>query len=373
MEFLNLCERLNASMQYLRTKFRAHLNKGAEYHSTPRGRQISRQVNFMNTLILFLVGPVVLIYNIIVRDYGELKFISLVMVIFIGAYISNRRGKTELSNFLALSAGIAISYIAVFVNEKQVAAPFGNLLVTFGALLFVRKQWLKNTLVILALISFVVTGYYNRKYLPFDGPEYFLIIIIVGFYYLALRYWDNQNRKYRREIEDNNKQLKAQNTTIKEQADKLIKTQGELHHAELTQKQKDLDTVLASQAMQIQLKENTISQLDAIARSKDYKKEIRSIKTHLLREIETEKRLHFHNENMSQVNAALYERLLEKHPDLTKAEREMCAYLRIGLSTKEIATLRNINENSVNILKTRVRNKLGLESNSELGSYLIKF
>jgi len=62
--------------------------------------------------------------------------------------------------------------------------------------------------------------------------------------------------------------------------------------------------------------------------------------------------------------------LNEKHPNLTPSEIKMCSYLRLNLSTKDIATLAFLDPNSVRIARTRLRKKLNLSGNVNLVGYI---
>ena len=63
-------------------------------------------------------------------------------------------------------------------------------------------------------------------------------------------------------------------------------------------------------------------------------------------------------------------RLHEKHPDLSNNERMMCAYLKMNLSTKEIAPLLNISVRGVETIRYRLRKKFHLEREESLTDYL---
>ena len=63
--------------------------------------------------------------------------------------------------------------------------------------------------------------------------------------------------------------------------------------------------------------------------------------------------------------------LKEKHPTVTANELKLCAYLRMNLSTKEIAQLMNISVRGVEISRYRLRKKLGIPSETTLFDYLI--
>ena len=64
--------------------------------------------------------------------------------------------------------------------------------------------------------------------------------------------------------------------------------------------------------------------------------------------------------------------LQEKHPDLSNSERMMCAYLKMNLSTKEIAPMLNISVRGVETVRYRLRKKFGLERQDNLTDYLNK-
>jgi DNA-binding CsgD family transcriptional regulator len=63
--------------------------------------------------------------------------------------------------------------------------------------------------------------------------------------------------------------------------------------------------------------------------------------------------------------------LKEKHPTITPNELKLSAYLRMNLSTKEIAQLMNISTRGVEISRYRLRKKLQLSTDTSLFDYLI--
>jgi DNA-binding CsgD family transcriptional regulator len=60
------------------------------------------------------------------------------------------------------------------------------------------------------------------------------------------------------------------------------------------------------------------------------------------------------------------------HPLLTSNDLRLCAYLRLNLSSKEIAPLLNISSRSVEVKRYRLRKKLGLSHESSLSDYILK-
>ncbi len=72
-----------------------------------------------------------------------------------------------------------------------------------------------------------------------------------------------------------------------------------------------------------------------------------------------------------QVHENFFKRLRQKFPDLTPKDQKLCAYLRMNLSTKEIAPLLNISVRGVEISRYRVRKKLGIDSETNLVEYIM--
>lgn len=62
-------------------------------------------------------------------------------------------------------------------------------------------------------------------------------------------------------------------------------------------------------------------------------------------------------------NPRFYKLLHEKHPNLSKSERVLCAYLKLNLSTKEIASITGNTIKTVEVNRSRLRKKLGITNN----------
>lgn len=68
---------------------------------------------------------------------------------------------------------------------------------------------------------------------------------------------------------------------------------------------------------------------------------------------------------------SFYRVLLEKFPSLTPNERKLCALLRTGLSSKDIAILTFQNPQSVDVARYRLRKKLNLVNEENLIDFLL--
>jgi len=72
-----------------------------------------------------------------------------------------------------------------------------------------------------------------------------------------------------------------------------------------------------------------------------------------------------------QVNSGFFERLHALHPQLSPNERKLCAFLRMSLSTKEIASITGQTTESINKARIRLRKKLNLtHTDVDLTAYL---
>lgn len=64
-------------------------------------------------------------------------------------------------------------------------------------------------------------------------------------------------------------------------------------------------------------------------------------------------------------------RIKQMHPVLTPNDLRLCAYLRLNLSSKEIAPLFNISVRSVEIKRYRLRKKMNLLHDQGLAEYIM--
>jgi len=61
-----------------------------------------------------------------------------------------------------------------------------------------------------------------------------------------------------------------------------------------------------------------------------------------------------------------------KHTLLTSKDLRLCAYLRLNLTSKEIAPLLNISARSVEVKRYRLRKKMSLDHDTSLTDYILE-
>lgn len=76
------------------------------------------------------------------------------------------------------------------------------------------------------------------------------------------------------------------------------------------------------------------------------------------------------NVQLEKLYPGFLNRLLIKYPRLTAKEKKLCASLRLGLTSKEIAGLSNITPQSVEVARVRLRKKLKVPGKIRLLQYL---
>ncbi len=74
----------------------------------------------------------------------------------------------------------------------------------------------------------------------------------------------------------------------------------------------------------------------------------------------------------AQLHPLFWDRLIETHPSLNANDLRLCAYLRLQLSTKEIAQLLGIHHHSVQKARYRLKKKLALSSHDDLRAFIAK-
>ncbi len=70
------------------------------------------------------------------------------------------------------------------------------------------------------------------------------------------------------------------------------------------------------------------------------------------------------------VHSEFYKALNEKFPDLTPGEKKLAAFLRLNMTTKDIAAITTQSPDSIKVARSRLRKKLGLNSSDNLIGFL---
>lgn len=81
---------------------------------------------------------------------------------------------------------------------------------------------------------------------------------------------------------------------------------------------------------------------------------------------------HLFEEAFNNADKDFLKKIKSEHPSLTSNDLRLCAYLRLNLSSKEIAPLLNISPRSVEVKRYRLRKKMNLKHESSLSDYILE-
>ena len=74
-----------------------------------------------------------------------------------------------------------------------------------------------------------------------------------------------------------------------------------------------------------------------------------------------------------QVHNDFYKNLVKKYPDLSSNDLRLSAFLKLNMTTKDIAAITYQTTNSIDVARSRLRQKLGLRKDDNLVSFLSQF
>ena len=235
-------------------------------------------------------------------------------------------------------------------------------------------------------VSGVVTkelSYKFRVLPPWYLTNLSLVIFMIIIAVIAMIVYWLVNRRVERslqkqKLEEKNK-FREREQVLKEDAliaeKEMIRLRNEALNMEMIHKEKELanSTMLIIQKNEILTKlKNDLNKIRNAIADEPMKNEIGSTIKRIGKEIDNEKQWQVFNTHVEQVHEALFKKLIEKYPDLTPRELSLCAYLRMNISSKEIATLMNISTRGVEISRYRIRKKLGLGRDENLTDFMLK-
>lgn len=145
----------------------------------------------------------------------------------------------------------------------------------------------------------------------------------------------------------------------------------ELNNANLKQDIDARNRELAVSTMNMVNKNKTLNAIKSALLKADKIEDINKIISLVDKTIENEEDWNFFEEAFNHADKDFFRKVKEKHPSLTANDLKLCVYLRLNMSSKEIAPLLNISSRSVEIKRYRLRKKLDLSRDVNLNDYFI--
>jgi ligand-binding sensor domain-containing protein/DNA-binding CsgD family transcriptional regulator len=205
-----------------------------------------------------------------------------------------------------------------------------------------------------------------------------LILIILGnFYYIRkkiLKARQREKLKHEKRLAQREKIFKEQ-TALSEK--EIMQLRNESLKSEMRFKNKELANatlhLIQKNKTLTYLKEDLSKLLKTIKTDSPEKDKVNGLLKKINRDLRNEKSWELFNSYFDEVHQDFIARLKEKYEDLSPKELRLCAYLRMNISTKEIAPLMNISIRGVEISRYRLRKKLKLDHNANLTDFLLSF
>ena len=307
---------------------------------------------------------------------------------------------SDFTTYSAISVGLASALTLFFFSFESSAsliglAPVplsvGTLVVasTGGASLGQKMQlvgpeiYLKEAVSMILSPTLAFMGAYMMLYFSGNGEHMadFVVMTVAVTALLAVCFW-GYARAQRRQHQVTEKLVASQQQQIYENSRalndmeiKVVMSENQALHNAVEMKRQEVMNVALSIVEQREYLEQLSQMVKRLAKSHND-----SERAEIISEMDSSlrQRLSYERDVDSQYFYAQAEslhedfnaKLAENHPGLTQQERRLATLLRLGFSSKYIATLMNITPKSVEISRYRLRQKLGLSKGDNLVNYI---
>ncbi len=212
---------------------------------------------------------------------------------------------------------------------------------------------------------------------------YFILFIIMIF--LLIIWINERSRKGAVEMEKQKElELKEQKKQYEAETTEKKKEIKELKNQQLQYELRHKSQELASSTMNLIRKNEMLQEIiDDISKvSGELKKntnitsvlsQLNKMEKSIKQNIEQDDNWKRFEENFDLVYENYLKRLSDAYPSLNVSDKKLCAYLKMDLTSKDIAQLMNMTLRSVEMNRYRLRKKLDLDRDVNLGEYLQSF
>jgi DNA-binding CsgD family transcriptional regulator len=213
-------------------------------------------------------------------------------------------------------------------------------------------------------------------------------ILLVGAVYFTIFSVERRSKKGAREMEKQKEkemleQEKIFKADAKEKEKEIIALKNQRLQYELRHKSQEL----ANSTMNVIRKNEMLSELnntikkiqeamnkpDTLNAIPEVRKRLQSMQQEINQNIERDDNWKKFAENFDMIYENYLKRLKEQHPSLSKNDLKLCAYLKMGLTSKDIAPLSDMSFRSVEMHRYRLRKKLEMNREDNLTDFLQNF
>ena len=169
------------------------------------------------------------------------------------------------------------------------------------------------------------------------------------------------------------KQRQVEFRMKREQEEAILAIEKDKFAKEIKLKQNELTgttlVIAKKNELLLELKEVILKSKDTFETNKVYS----SIISKIEKSIDHSEDWNSFESHFKELHQDFFEKMLAKFPSLTPKDLKLAAYLKMNLSSKEIAPLMGISLRGVEIHRYRLRKKLQLENSKHLSNFLITF
>ena len=212
---------------------------------------------------------------------------------------------------------------------------------------------------------------------PFYWNTFSKLIYLLLFAFVIYLIYRSIKRNFIKKREKINlEQDTIRKNEIEKREQQIIALKNEKLESELTQKSKELAgstmTIIKKNELLNSIKEEIVSLKKTLGSQYPNKYYDKLIKL-LDENISSEDDWAIFQSNFDRIHENFFRNLHIKYPELTSNDLRICAYLRLNLSTKDIAHLMNISPKGVEVGRYRIRKKIDIPSSKNLSEFLIEF
>lgn len=228
-----------------------------------------------------------------------------------------------------------------------------------------------------AVYKFQINPPWERTIVAFLIYAIFCLIIIAIILYLFKRKIERSKgqEKIRQQEKFKEREEKLQLETVEAEKE-IIRLRNEKLREQMISKDKELANstldMIHKNKLLTRIK-NDLKKISSSTMDDESKNNIQTLSKKINRELDTEKQWEVFETHFENVHEAFLTRLKTQYPDLSPRELKLCAYLRMNISSKEIAVLMNISTRGVEISRYRLRKKLSLNRNENLTDFILTF
>lgn len=193
--------------------------------------------------------------------------------------------------------------------------------------------------------------------------------------FLVMRRFEKRHTKEKAELK---KKYKEKENLLKQEAlvaeKEIIRLRNDKLKVDMIHKDKEL----ANSAMNLVQKNRYMNHVKEELKKLQSDVKVDSVRSRLnliIRKLDKEtandKAWEVFETNFDDVHEDFIKRLRKEHPDVTPKELKLAAFLRMNISSKEIATLLNITTRGVEISRYRLRKKFNLDRTQNLTDYIL--